>query len=58
MNIYRITATQDTFIFTQNIKADSYQDARNKFKNNISKKNFSFPYIQPEVDVTKITKRY
>ena len=58
MRISKISANQCNISFTNTIKADSYQDAKNKFMLNNSKNNYSFPFICPEIDITNITRRY
>lgn len=58
MKIYRISATQGNVSFNKSIKANSYQDARNKFKIDNNKNNISFPFIEPEIDIEEITRRY
>lgn len=58
MHIYRISANQANISFKKTIKAFSYQDAKNKFYNEINKSNISFPYIYPEVEIVNINRRY
>ena len=58
MNIYRISAMQGQVSFRKTIKADTYEEARKKFNIEINKNNMSFPYIQPELDIVNINKRY
>ncbi len=58
MQVYKISATQGQISFNKSIKADSYQDAKNKFYNEINKNNYSFPYIQPDVFIDNIFRRY
>lgn len=58
MRIYRISANIGQISFTKTIKADTYQDARNKFMLDNKKSNEVFPFTSPEVDITKITRRY
>ena len=58
MKIYRINATQGSISFSQNIKALSYDDAKNKFKLQNSKSASFYPYAFPDLEINKITKRY
>jgi hypothetical protein len=58
MNIYKINTTQSQISFKKTIKADTYENVRRKFDIEINKNNISFPYIQPEIEITKNTKRY
>ena len=58
MKVYRISALQGQISFKKNIEADTYQDAKNKFYNEISKTNYSFPYIQPDIVIENISRRY
>jgi hypothetical protein len=58
MQVYKISSTQGQISFKKNIKASSYQDAKNKFYNEINKTNNSFPYIHPDIEIENIFRRY
>ena len=58
MKIFRINATQGNISFKKSIKADSYQDARNKFMLDSNKNNRSFPFVEPNTEIEEITRRY
>lgn len=58
MRIYRIGAKEENVTFVKRIKADSCQDAKNKFKNEINKNNMSFPYIYPEGEIDVISRLF
>lgn len=58
MNIYKISAIQGSISFKSTIYANSFQDARNKLVIQNSKNNMSFPYVQPEVVIESIFRRY
>lgn len=54
IRIYRISAIQKEISFKQNIKADSYQDAKNKFYNEINKIDDGFLKFPPDIEIENV----